>query len=123
MPSNKRGYIIVSLILLVVTIIVINSSLSKSNGEMTQSAAESTCQKEATIKMRGSEVSVVSLMNYNPQFYRTGDTASDGTPIYMLFWNGKMENGENSAQFVCNVSGTKNNVHIESLKYGATRLD
>jgi len=121
-----RGEKIVSYVVLsIVGVIIIFGAISiinPANGKITMSAAEKVCQQEAIVKTQSEGVKVVSLSNYNPQFYDTNNTADDGTSIKTLTWNGKSQNGENSPAFVCNVSGTNNNVKIESLQYGADKL-
>lgn len=118
--SKAIAWVFVAIAAVVVIAVAINLNV---DGELTQSSVASACQKEATIKMQGSDVDVVSMGNYNPQYSDTGTKASDGTHIKKLFWNGKLKNGSNSLQFVCSASGTKNHVHIESLQYGSKVLD
>jgi len=122
--SKKIQYVIGAFVVVFIGIpLIVGIYLSGQDGILTQSAAESVCQRDATIKMQGTSIEVVNVMNYNPQFYKDGDTASNGTPEYMLSWNGRTSDKQNSSQFVCLVSGTKLHPHIDSLQYGADRLE
>ena len=96
---------------------------------LTQDEAEEKCQDAGIIGnyLDLSKISIVSILNYNPQFVaEASGYDQDKNSIALFRWNGKDKDTDEQITFICWVSGTDSDnitIHNLAMSEGDTRLD